>query len=85
MEGKNHNRLMYEANGAHIGFSGKYHLWLRLGRVLEKGSKNYSKTLSVSGELMVEWLENGLIEVDLMPTLEGERILKFRHKKLPSH
>ena len=28
--------------------------------------------------------KNGLIEVNLIPTLEGERILQFRERKLPS-
>ena len=38
----------------------------------------------MSEELIIVWLENDLIEVDLMPTLEGETILQFRDKKLPS-
>ena len=37
----------------------------------------------MSRELIAVWLENGLMEVDLMLTLEGERILQFRDTKLP--
>lgn len=33
--------------------------------------KGFSESLNVSGGLIVERLENGLVEVDLMPTTDG--------------
>ena len=71
MEDNIYNRFVYEANGAYTSFPGEYRLWLRPRRVMGKGFNVIKNPQYERGAHRCGW-KNGLIEVDLMPTLDEE-------------